>query len=73
MWLAPQQYQRNNGKAGPGVQQKSIVKRNELCLSERLAAESYQSYLANCIRKAKPSPGIPLNLSFRSRRDLKDK
>ena len=31
-----------------------------------------QSYLANCIRKAKPSPGIPLNLSFRSRRDLKD-
>ena len=38
---------------------------------KRLAAESYQSYLANTIRKAKPSPGIPLNLSFRSRRDLK--
>ena len=39
---------------------------------KRLAAESYQSYLANCIRKHKPAPGIPLNLTFRSRRDLKE-
>lgn len=40
---------------------------------KRLAAESYQSYLANSIRKEHPASGIPLKLSFRSRRNLKDR
>ena len=35
---------------------------------KRLLAESYQSYLENTLRKHKPSPGLPINFSVRSRR-----
>ena len=35
---------------------------------KRLMAENYQHYLERCIRKEKPSPGLPLNFSVRSRR-----
>ncbi|MDP0490536.1 MAG: ribosome biogenesis GTPase Der [Verrucomicrobiota bacterium JB023] len=38
---------------------------------KRLLSENYRHYLENQIRQSHPYPGIPLNISPRSRRDLK--
>jgi GTP-binding protein len=35
---------------------------------KRLLTDSYSQYLENTLRKHKPSPGLPINFSVRSRR-----